>query len=75
MAKVAWLTFRKIKEQGDKCRAQSRLGGWGLADCMCCVSGQAEHLRGVKLRFGDVAPGLELYFKSSMFFYFSNMKQ
>lgn len=32
-----------ISDQGNKYRAQGKLGVWGLADWMYCVSGQAEH--------------------------------
>lgn len=45
MGLVADLTFiRKLKEQGNKDRAQSWRGLWGLADRIPCISGDAEHV-------------------------------
>ena len=38
------------KEQGNKYRAQSRIGVWGLADWLYCTSGQVEHYyKGLKV--------------------------
>ena len=61
--------FRKIKEQGNKYRAQ-KYGVWGLADWMYCVSGQAEPLQEHEVSVcwcdtpsrSDSILGLEIYF-------------
>ena len=46
LAEAAHLTsLRKIREQGDKHRAHSRRGVWGLARWLYCIFGQAKHSR------------------------------
>lgn len=41
--KQGMIDYGCISDQRNKFRAQSKLGVWGLADWVCCVSGQAEH--------------------------------
>lgn len=34
------------KGEGNKDKAQGWLVVWKLSDCICCISGQVEHLQG-----------------------------
>ena len=34
------------KGEGNKDTAQGWFVVWGLSDCICCISGQVEHLQG-----------------------------
>lgn len=66
----------KNKEQWSKYTAQSWLGIWGLADCICCVYGKEAYLQGTwKLSWVSVCwwgtpgrsvsiLGLEIYFNT-----------